>query len=196
MLSLRFIFCCLGLGIVISGCYGGPTPTQSVTPASVTTKVSTTQSTTFTVAAGTMVATLTLLPSTNTDTITVTASTTAPAGAVPLSLRNREASQAPNIFVTIADGSINVNNGGSTQQYTAGSFSFAPGFNQPPVVYPQSPGIQFAFNQPGQTPTFNMVNCTTTGTPANNGYTFSNVPIQASSSGTTYAMVPDISAHC
>lgn len=143
-----------------------------------------------------MVATLVLLPSTNTDTITVSASTTAPAGAAPLAIRFPEASPTPNIFVTVTDGSIKVSNNGTTQQYTAGSFGFAPGFAQPPVVYPQSPGIQFAFNQPGQTPTFNMVNCTTTGTAANNGYTFSNVPIQASASGTIYAMVPDLSAHC
>jgi len=38
---------------------------------------------------------------------------------------------------------INVTNGGGSQNFTAGQFGFTPGFNQPPVILPNNPGLQF-----------------------------------------------------
>lgn len=203
MPSFRLAAVCFGLVVATSACTQIATPGPAPVPASVTTKLSTSQSTTFTVGVGTLVATLTILPSSNQDTLTVSASTAPPAGAVPLAIRHSGGSVPvlasaanPQLYVNVIDGSINVNNGSTQQQFTAGQFGFVPGLNQPPIVLPQSPGIQFSVPTPGQTPTFNVVDCTITGTPSNNGYVFSNVPIVATASGTTYAMVTDLSQHC
>ena len=201
MLRLRFAAASFSLAAVISACTSISTPGPAPVPSSVTKQLSTTQSTTFTVGAGTLVATLTLLPSNNQDVLTVSASTSPPAGAVPLAIRNGAAlpapTSSPQLFVNVADGTIVVTNAGGTQQFTAGQFGFVPGLNQPPIILPQNPGIQFSLPPAsGQAPVFNVVDCTITGTPSNNGYVFSNVPIVATGTGTTYAMVPDLSSHC
>jgi len=49
----------------------------------------------------------------------------------------------PGLYVQVLDGQINVTNGGGTQNFTAGQFGFTPGFQQPPVILPANPGIQF-----------------------------------------------------
>jgi hypothetical protein len=50
---------------------------------------------------------------------------------------------SPGLYVQVLDGQINVTNGGGTQNFTAGQFGFTPGFQQPPVILPNNPGIQF-----------------------------------------------------
>jgi hypothetical protein len=49
----------------------------------------------------------------------------------------------PGLYVQVLDGMINVSNGGGTQNFTAGQFGFTPGFQQPPVILPTNPGMQF-----------------------------------------------------
>jgi hypothetical protein len=49
----------------------------------------------------------------------------------------------PGLYVQVLDGSINLTNNGGTQNFTAGQFGFTPGFQQPPVILPNNPGLQF-----------------------------------------------------
>jgi FecR protein len=49
----------------------------------------------------------------------------------------------PGLYVQVLDGAINLTNGGGTQTFTAGQFGFTPGFQQPPVILPNNPGLQF-----------------------------------------------------
>lgn len=49
----------------------------------------------------------------------------------------------PGLYVQVIDGMINVKNGGGSQNFTAGQFGFTGGFNQPPVILPNNPGLQF-----------------------------------------------------
>jgi FecR protein len=49
----------------------------------------------------------------------------------------------PGLYVQVLDGAINVTNGGGTQNFSAGQFGFTPGFQQPPVILPSNPGLQF-----------------------------------------------------
>ncbi len=51
---------------------------------------------------------------------------------------------APGLYVFVLEGVIHVTNGGGTQNFSAGQFGFTPGFQQPPVILPKNPGIQFA----------------------------------------------------
>ena len=53
-------------------------------------------------------------------------------------------SRAPGLYVQVLDGIIHVTNGGGTQNFTAGQFGFTPGFQQPPVILPTNPGMQFS----------------------------------------------------
>ena len=59
---------------------------------------------------------------------------------------------APGLYVQVLDGVINLTNKGGSQNYSAGQFGYTPNFNQPPVILPNNPGIQFtpppAFNAP------------------------------------------------
>ena len=61
---------------------------------------------------------------------------------------------APGLYVQVLDGVINLSNKGGSQNFSAGQFGFTPNFNQPPVVLPANPGIQFtpppSFNAPPQ----------------------------------------------
>lgn len=50
---------------------------------------------------------------------------------------------SPGLYVQVLDGAIHVANGGGTQNFTAGQFGFTPGFQQPPVILPANPGLQF-----------------------------------------------------
>ena len=38
---------------------------------------------------------------------------------------------------------INVSNAGGSQNFAAGQFGFTPSFQQPPVILPANPGMQF-----------------------------------------------------
>ena len=49
----------------------------------------------------------------------------------------------PGLYVQVLDGMINVSNSGGSQNFTAGQFGFTPGFQQPPVILPTNPGMQF-----------------------------------------------------
>jgi FecR protein len=50
----------------------------------------------------------------------------------------------PGLYVQVLDGMIQVSNSGGSQNYSAGQFGFTPGYQQPPVILPNNPGIQFA----------------------------------------------------
>ncbi len=50
----------------------------------------------------------------------------------------------PGLYVQVLDGTIHVTNGGGTQNFTAGQFGFTPGFQQPPIILPNNPGMQFS----------------------------------------------------
>jgi hypothetical protein len=50
---------------------------------------------------------------------------------------------APGLHVQVIDGLINVSNKGGSLNFSAGQFGFTPNFNQPPIVLPNNPGIQF-----------------------------------------------------
>jgi FecR-like protein len=50
---------------------------------------------------------------------------------------------APGLYVQVLDGVINLSNKGGSQNFSAGQFGFTPNFNQPPVIIPVNPGIQF-----------------------------------------------------
>jgi hypothetical protein len=49
----------------------------------------------------------------------------------------------PGLYVQVLDGTIHVTNGGGTQNFSAGQFGFTPGFQQPPIILPTNPGMQF-----------------------------------------------------
>jgi hypothetical protein len=49
----------------------------------------------------------------------------------------------PGLYVQVLDGAINVSNSGGSQNFTAGQFGFTPSFQQPPVILPSNPGLQF-----------------------------------------------------
>ena len=51
--------------------------------------------------------------------------------------------RSPGLYVQVLDGAIHVTNGGGTQNFTAGQFGFTPSFQQPPVILPTNPGMQF-----------------------------------------------------
>ena len=49
----------------------------------------------------------------------------------------------PGLYVQVLDGMINVSNGGGSQNFAAGQFGYTPSFQQPPVILPANPGMQF-----------------------------------------------------
>ncbi|RJG06807.1 iron dicitrate transport regulator FecR [Noviherbaspirillum cavernae] len=51
--------------------------------------------------------------------------------------------RAPGLYVQVVDGMINLSNKGGTQSFSAGQFGFVPSFQQPPILLPVNPGIQF-----------------------------------------------------
>ena len=51
--------------------------------------------------------------------------------------------RAPGLYVQVLDGIIHVTNGGGSQNFSAGQFGFTAGFQQPPVILPSNPGMQF-----------------------------------------------------
>jgi hypothetical protein len=53
------------------------------------------------------------------------------------------AGRSPGLYVQVLDGAIHLTNGGGTQNFTAGQFGFTPSFQQPPVILPTNPGMQF-----------------------------------------------------
>lgn len=50
----------------------------------------------------------------------------------------------PGLYVQVLDGMIHVTNGGGSQNFSAGQFGFTPGFQQPPIILPNNPGMQFS----------------------------------------------------
>jgi hypothetical protein len=72
--------------------------------------------------------------------------TDAPQAAHPLQLAQNSGGGGggmnPGLYVQVLDGMINVSNSGGSQNFTAGQFGFT-GFNQPPIILPNNPGLQF-----------------------------------------------------
>jgi hypothetical protein len=64
----------------------------------------------------------------------------AQAGPVPSALPGL----APGLHLQVTDGMIVVTNNGGSQNFAAGQFGFVPNVNQPPVMVPANPGVQFA----------------------------------------------------
>lgn len=52
--------------------------------------------------------------------------------------------RAPGLYVHVLDGMIHLTNNAGTQNFAAGQFGYTPNFQQPPVVLPANPGMQFA----------------------------------------------------
>ncbi len=50
---------------------------------------------------------------------------------------------APGLHLQVTDGAIIVTNSGGSLGFQAGQFGFVPSVNQPPVIVPPNPGIQF-----------------------------------------------------
>jgi hypothetical protein len=50
---------------------------------------------------------------------------------------------APGLHLTVTDGAIVVTNQAGSQGFQAGQFGFVPSQNQPPIVLPNNPGLQF-----------------------------------------------------
>lgn len=49
----------------------------------------------------------------------------------------------PGLYVQVLDGMIHVTNPAGTLNFAAGQFGFTPNFQQPPVLLPVNPGLQF-----------------------------------------------------
>lgn len=76
--------------------------------------------------------------------------------------------RSPGLYVQVLDGLIHVSNPAGTQNFSAGQFGYTPSFQQPPVVLPANPGLQFtpppAFSSPpgpvtGAPPKSGTVDC-------------------------------------
>jgi hypothetical protein len=65
----------------------------------------------------------------------------------------------PGLHLQVTDGAIVVTNNGGSLGFQAGQFGFVPSVNQPPVIVPSNPGIQFtpppSFNSGSGGPTAN-----------------------------------------
>ncbi len=56
---------------------------------------------------------------------------------------NGATGRAPGLYVQVIDGAINLSNSGGTQNFAAGQFGFTANLNQPPIILPANPGMQF-----------------------------------------------------
>lgn len=80
-----------------------------------------------------------------------------PAGKVPSGLPGSGSTPpgppalAPGLHLTVTDGAIIVTNNGGSLGFQAGQFGYVPNVNQPPVIVPSNPSIQFV-----PPPTFDM----------------------------------------
>ncbi|WP_243656591.1 FecR family protein [Paucimonas lemoignei] len=50
----------------------------------------------------------------------------------------------PGLYVQVLDGMINLTNTGGSQNFAAGQFGYTPNMQQPPVIVPSNPGMQFS----------------------------------------------------
>jgi FecR protein len=71
---------------------------------------------------------------------------------------------SPGLYVQVLDGLIHLTNAGGTQSFTAGQFGFTPSFQQPPVVLPVNPGMQFT-----PPPVFSQASGSTAGSGSSGG---------------------------
>jgi hypothetical protein len=53
------------------------------------------------------------------------------------------AGRSPGLYIQVLDGAINLTTGGGTQNVAAGQFGYTASFQQPPVILPANPGLQF-----------------------------------------------------
>jgi len=66
------------------------------------------------------------------------------AGGVPTAARPVGApALPPGLHLSVSDGAIIVTNNGGSQGFQAGQFGYVPNVNQPPVIVPNNPGLQF-----------------------------------------------------
>lgn len=63
--------------------------------------------------------------------------------AIPAPPATGSAGMAPGLYVHVLDGLIHLSNPAGTQSFAAGQFGFTPAMQQPPVILPKNPGIQF-----------------------------------------------------
>ncbi len=50
---------------------------------------------------------------------------------------------SPGLYVQVLDGAIHLTNNGGSQNFTAGQFGFTSSLQQPPIMLPANPGMQF-----------------------------------------------------
>ncbi len=65
-----------------------------------------------------------------------------PAGLLPPT--GQKTPLAPGLHVSVSDGAIIVTNNGGSLGFQAGQFGYVPNMNQPPVIVPNNPGLQFS----------------------------------------------------
>ena len=51
--------------------------------------------------------------------------------------------RAPGLYVQVIDGMIHLTNQGGSLNFSAGQFGYTPSLNQPPILLPANPGMQF-----------------------------------------------------
>jgi hypothetical protein len=61
----------------------------------------------------------------------------------PPSPPSASGSTAPGLYVHVLDGLINVSNKGGSTSFSAGQFGFTPSAQNPPIILPSNPGMQF-----------------------------------------------------
>jgi hypothetical protein len=76
--------------------------------------------------------------------------------------------RAPGLYVQVLDGMINLTNQGGSQNFAAGQFGYTPSIQQPPVILPQNPGMQFTPPPAFNTSTGNQGSTTTTASKSGN----------------------------
>jgi hypothetical protein len=54
-----------------------------------------------------------------------------------------DGTRAPGLYIQVIDGLINVSNSAGAQNFAAGQFGFTANLEQPPIVVPTNPGMQF-----------------------------------------------------
>jgi hypothetical protein len=76
--------------------------------------------------------------------------------------------RAPGLYVQVLDGMINLTNQGGSQNFAAGQFGYTPSIQQPPVILPQNPGMQFTPPPAFNTSTGSQGSTTTTASKSGN----------------------------
>lgn len=62
---------------------------------------------------------------------------------IPMPATPPPQSGSPGLYLQVMDGAIIVTNAGGSHAFAPGQFGLVPNMNQPPIVVPNNPGIQF-----------------------------------------------------